>query len=123
MAWHDEHVFAVTSVVTRVPSGPPDPPWTASRARHGGAAGGLEGPRAAAVEGGPTAPGGEARDDEGDPAADLPPGLVAGQPRRVASVEALDKKTRPPRRFTDATLLTAMERAGAASTTASCLSP
>ena len=29
-------------------------------------------------------------------------------------MEAVPKKTRPPRRFTDATLLTAMERAGAA---------
>ena len=40
------------------------------------------------------------------------------------SVEAVAKKTRPPRRFTDATLLTAMETGrGAPSTTASCPRP
>ena len=34
------------------------------------------------------------------------------QPQDVVDVEALRKKTRPPKRFTEATLLTAMETAG-----------
>ena len=115
MAWHDEHVFAVTSVVTRVASGPPDP--AVDRFASSGTAVQQAGWKV--LEPPPSrparpAPGGDARDDEGDPALDLPPGLAAGQPKRVASVEAVEKKTRPPRRFTDATLLTAMERAGAA---------
>jgi DNA topoisomerase-3 len=42
----------------------------------------------------------------------LPPDLAEGQPHQVVDVEALKKKTRPPKRLTDATLLTAMETAG-----------
>ena len=57
--------------------------------------------------------GGDADDDgpEGDEQL-LPPDLAAGQPRSVPSVRTARKKTRPPRRFNDATLLTAMETAG-----------
>ena len=115
MAWHDEHVFAVTSVVTRVASGPPSP--AVDRFASSGTAVQQAGWKV--LEPPPSrparpAPGAEGRDDEGDPASALPPGLAAGQPKRVAGVEAVQKKTRPPRRLTDATLLTAMERAGAA---------
>ena len=42
----------------------------------------------------------------------LPAGLATGQPQDVVGAEALKKKTRPPKRFTEATLLTAMETAG-----------
>ena len=42
----------------------------------------------------------------------LPPGLKQGQSQAVVDAEALKKKTRPPKRFTEATLLTAMETAG-----------
>jgi DNA topoisomerase-3 len=38
--------------------------------------------------------------------------LAQGQAQTVTKVEALKKKTRPPQRFTDATILTAMETAG-----------
>ncbi len=47
-----------------------------------------------------------------DEAQDLPPGLAAGQPQEVLDAQAVAKKTRPPKRFTEATLLTAMETAG-----------
>ena len=112
MAWHDDHVFAVTSVVTRVSSASAVDRFASSGTaveQVGWKA--LDPPLSR-----PARPrrGGDGRDDEGDPAPDLPPGLAAGQPKRVARVEAVAKKTRPPRRFTDATLLTAMERAGAA---------
>jgi DNA topoisomerase-3 len=53
-----------------------------------------------------------ARDERTAPV--LPPGLVAGTPRTVLDAKAVKKKTRPPPRFTDATLLTAMETAGRA---------
>jgi DNA topoisomerase-3 len=43
----------------------------------------------------------------------LPPGLAQGQAQDVVDVEVLRKKTRAPKRFTEATLLTAMETAGA----------
>ncbi len=42
----------------------------------------------------------------------LPSGLERGHPVEVLGANALDKRTRPPRRFTDASLLTAMETAG-----------
>ena len=42
----------------------------------------------------------------------LPPGLALGQPQDLVDIEALKKKTRPPKRLTEATLLTAMETAG-----------
>ena len=42
----------------------------------------------------------------------LPATLAAGQAQEVVSVEAVKKKTRPPQRFTDATILTAMQTAG-----------
>ena len=53
--------------------------------------------------------GDEAPGEEGQ---SLPPDLAPGQPQRVLDVEAVAKKTRPPKRLTDATLLTAMETAG-----------
>src|SRR5204863_4012227 len=40
------------------------------------------------------------------------PGLHPGQPQDVLDAEVLRKKTRPPKRFTEGTLLTAMETAG-----------
>ena len=42
----------------------------------------------------------------------LPAGLVRGQAQEVLDAETIRKKTRPPKRFTEATLLTAMETAG-----------
>ena len=42
----------------------------------------------------------------------LPPGLEMGQSQKVLEVEGLEKQTKPPKRFTDASLLTAMETAG-----------
>jgi DNA topoisomerase III len=42
----------------------------------------------------------------------LPATLAQGQPQTVTKVEAQKKKTRPPQRFTDATILTAMQTAG-----------
>jgi DNA topoisomerase-3 len=115
MAWHDDHVFAVTTVVTRVTSG--EASATVDRFHSSGTsvqqAGwksleppGVRPPRPAAED--------EPRADEGEAAPELPPGLAPGQSKRVAGVEAVPKKTRPPRRFTDATLLSAMETAGAA---------
>ena len=42
----------------------------------------------------------------------LPPGLAEGQPQHILEIAPVRRKTRPPRRFTDASLLTAMETAG-----------
>ncbi len=48
-------------------------------------------------------------DDDGQT---LPPELKAEQPQDVLDAESILKKTRPPKRLTDATLLTAMQTAG-----------
>jgi DNA topoisomerase-3 len=42
----------------------------------------------------------------------LPPGLHKDQPLETFDIETIQKQTKPPNRFTDATLLTAMETAG-----------
>jgi DNA topoisomerase III len=42
----------------------------------------------------------------------LPVTLAQGQPQTVIKIEAQKKKTRPPQRYTDATILTAMQTAG-----------
>src|SRR6185295_5592861 len=49
---------------------------------------------------------------EADESQELPAGLFASLPADVVDARVLDRRTRPPRRFTDATLLTAMETAG-----------
>jgi hypothetical protein len=53
---------------------------------------------------------GSGEEERGEQA--LPPGLAKVQPQEVIDVKALKKKTRPPKRFTEGTLLTAMETAG-----------
>ncbi len=50
-------------------------------------------------------------DDEPENQA-LPRGLQQGQPQRVEDVRIDKKRTKPPKRFTEGTLLTAMETAG-----------
>ena len=57
-------------------------------------------------------PGGKAADeDAGDESAELPQ-LEQGQSIRCVSAELEDKQTKPPPRYTEATLLSAMETAG-----------
>jgi len=113
MAWHADHVFSVTTVVTRVDGPPTDP--QADRYHSSGTV--IEAPGWKALEPSsprraPAAPGpGKEGDQTGETQA-LPPGLAAGMAVRVLEAEALARRTRPPRRFTDATLLTAMETAG-----------
>ncbi len=114
-AWHDEHVSATTTVVTKVaPKGAgaggtaPAPALDADRFRSTGTMVVEAGWKAVEPE-----PPSRKRDDEGEEA-ELPPGLAQGQEKRVVDVAAVERKTRPPKRFTDATLLTAMETAGRA---------
>ena len=114
MAWHEEHVFAVTTVITRVQGPPADPAvdryhssgttvevvgWKALEPEPARARTAREGPARTAEDG----------SDDGQP---LPAGLAARLAVEVLEAEAVAKRTRPPRRFTDATLLTAMETAG-----------
>ncbi|QOY87780.1 RecQ family ATP-dependent DNA helicase [Paludibaculum fermentans] len=56
----------------------------------------------------------EDTDDPGntDDAQELPPGLTPNQRQTVLGADAIEKRTRPPKRLTEGTLLTAMETAG-----------
>ena len=88
------------------PTAPSSAPGaTAGKRKSKGAKG--EGPDGEHPDGGDESDG----DAETSQAA-LPPGLEPGRAQRVLDATAKSKKTRPPPRLTDATLLTSMETAG-----------
>ncbi|MGC4123125.1 MAG: RecQ family ATP-dependent DNA helicase [Myxococcales bacterium] len=105
MAWHADHKTRVTKVVTAVPA-QRDPAVPTDLFLSSGTVVTQVGWKALDVE---TRKGGK---DDGE--SKLPEGLAPGQVRPVTSVEIKDKQTSPPKRYTDATLLTAMESAGKA---------
>src|SRR2546422_319333 len=107
-AWHDDHIWSVTTVITAIANGDitdryhtsgtavQQVGWkvleiSAERKPKRGKEGGGEEQRAEEV---------------------LPPDLAKGQPQDVIEIKAVKKNTRPPKRFTEGTLLTAMETAG-----------
>jgi DNA topoisomerase III len=100
-AWHGDHVFAVTDVVTAVS-------YNGEVDRYLSSGSSVEevGWKVLDVEVARKKPAGD------DAEATLPGGLLVGLPRRVVDVRPALKKTKAPPRFTDATLLTAMETAG-----------
>src|SRR5439155_3114889 len=98
-AWHDDHIWSVTTVITAIRNGE-----LIDRYRSSGSMVRQQGWKALDIP---------ARKKEEQPAEQaLPPELAKGQPQDVLDVEAVKKKTRPPKRLTEATLLTAMETAG-----------
>jgi DNA topoisomerase III/RecQ family ATP-dependent DNA helicase len=99
-AWHDDHIWAVTTVITAISN-----PGVTDKYHTSGTAVQQVGWKALDV-----VP--ERRQERAPETPTLPPGLAEGQPQTVLDVEALKKKTRPPKRFTEGTLLTAMETAG-----------
>jgi DNA topoisomerase III len=107
-AWQDDHIWSVATVITSITN-----PGTVDRYRSSGST--VEQLGWKVLDVAPqrrkkAAEPGDAAAEEKDEA--LPPGLEEGQPQRVLDAEAVRKKTRPPKRFTEATLLTAMETAG-----------
>jgi len=108
MAWHDEHVFMVTTVTTaiRTPAGDGE---IVDRYSSRGTMVEQEGWKVLDLGGGKQKARTKEADDEEQT---LPPGLAAGGPLAVLDAAAAAKRTRPPRRYTEATLLTAMETAG-----------
>ncbi|ADO75590.1 DNA topoisomerase 3 [Stigmatella aurantiaca] len=121
-AWHDEHVWAVTTVVTAVSSvGPAPGSPRVDRFHSSGTQVVRVGWKVLDIGGGQRPPKGregkgpkeegEGKEPEDEPQ-DLPAVLARGQKQRVEDVEAVKKRTRPPPRLTDASLLTAMETAG-----------
>jgi DNA topoisomerase-3 len=106
-AWHEDHIWQVTTVITAIRH-----PGVADRYHTSGSAVVQVGWKvldlalpAKARQSKPDAE--ENRDQQA-----LPPGLAKDQSQDVIDAEVLRKKTRPPKRFTEATLLTAMETAG-----------
>lgn len=99
-AWHEDHVDAVTRVLT-----------TIAGLHEGEAFEDTYRSRGATVE----RVGWKVLDAprrKRAPKPALPGGLVAKMPADVSEVEVQHKTTKPPRRFDEATLLTAMETAG-----------
>ncbi|MGC9951146.1 MAG: DNA topoisomerase 3 [Bryobacteraceae bacterium] len=99
-AWHSDHIWAVTTVITAISN-----PGVTDHYHTTGTAVQQVGWKALDVV--PVR-----RQERAPETPTLPPGLTQGQSQAVVNVEALKKKTRPPKRFTEATLLTAMETAG-----------
>ncbi len=93
-AWQDDHISSVTTVITAIAN-----ESIVDRYHTAGVAVQQVGWKALDIAVASAAPA-------------LPPDLREGQPQDVLDAAALKKKTRPPKRFTDATLLTAMETAG-----------
>ena len=122
-AWHKEHVWSVTTVITAITSpaegGSHEP--IVDRYLSSGTLIQQEGwkvldlkerrPARKSDQNRGQPPRGEGQADLSQPQA-LPAGLAVGQPQDVLDVESQKRQTRPPRRFTEATLLTAMESAG-----------
>jgi len=107
-AWQPDHVFSVTTVITAVTSVESERnAELVDRYRSRGTA--VEQVGWKALESATT----RRRVREDEEGETLPPGLEAGMGQEVLDARFLDKRTRPPRRFTDAALLTAMETAGA----------
>src|ERR1700733_5390073 len=105
MLWHDEYLQEVTTVITAIRSAE-----MVDRYRTTGTVVRQAGWKI-------LDPGADARRrpagrDAGGTDQPLPATLAQGQPQTVNKVEAQKKKTRPPQRFTDATILTAMQTAG-----------
>ena len=113
-AWHDDHVYAVTTVVTAVASADEKAKPVVDRFESQGTAIEHVGWKVLDIGGGKRPPkskkAGDAEDDGAE--GDLPGGLAKGQRARVLDVAPVKKRTRPPPRFTEGTLLTAMETAG-----------
>ncbi|MCU1292077.1 MAG: topoisomerase, partial [Bryobacterales bacterium] len=102
-AWHEDHLVAVTTLITAVSHGE-----VVDRFHASGSAVQQVGWKVLDL-----APERKKGSKEKETAEQvLPPDLKPEQAIDVAGVKAAAKKTRPPKRFTEGTLLTAMETAG-----------
>ncbi len=121
-AWHDDYVYSITTVVTAITAVAPSPIVDHFESR--GTAVEHVGWKVLDIGGGKKAPKptrkSEKEDNDGsveetdDPDQALPAGLARGQLVRVLDAVSVPKRTRPPKHYTEATLLTAMENAGQA---------
>jgi DNA topoisomerase III len=102
-AWHEDYLLAVTTVITAIQNAD-----VVDRYHTSGSAVQQLGWKILdlAPERKKKGADGEAQEQT------LPAGLARGQIQEVLDAAAAKKKTRPPKRFTEGTLLTAMETAG-----------
>lgn len=125
MAWHDDHLWAVTTLITAIHSpaalgNTPKAVPSVDRYHSSGTvvlqAGwklleiSVDTSKAKPVSTRKSSKAAEPPADETEQA--LPSGLTVGQAQQVVEIRAVARQTRPPPRLTDATLLTAMETAG-----------
>ena len=114
-AWHEDHVYLITRVVTAITTDVEGQDPIVDRYYSRGTMVKEDGWKVLDI--------GYGRKDEPETAGKgkkkrkpvdqpLPRGLEEGQAQDVLDAEAIAKQTRPPKRFTEATLLTAMETAG-----------
>ncbi len=97
-AWHDDYLTEVTTLITKITNGE-----IVDRYHSTGTIVRQLGWKVLDIV---------AEKDKKEKEEDLPSSLRVGQVQDMLKAEALLKKTRPPKRFTDATLLTAMQTAG-----------
>ena len=105
--WHDDHVWSVTTVITAMVNGE-----ITDRYYSSGKTIQQIGWKILDFQTDRKKRKAKAGEEPGEEEQALPPGLARGQPQDVVDAEAVRKKTRAPKRFTEATLLTAMETAG-----------
>jgi DNA topoisomerase-3 len=106
-AWHEDHIWSVTTVITAITN-----PGIVDRYHTSGTAVQQVGWKVLDLLSERKAKKAKEGGADAEPAEVLPPDLAVGQAQDVIDVEALRKTTRPPKRLTEATLLTAMETAG-----------
>ncbi|HZL55554.1 MAG TPA: DNA topoisomerase 3, partial [Bryobacteraceae bacterium] len=99
VAWHEDHIWAVTTVITAIVNGAVTDRYHSSGTAIQQVGWKVLDPQVR-----------KKKAEEEDQA--LPSGLARGQEQDVLDVNGVRKKTRAPKRLTEATLLTAMETAG-----------
>jgi DNA topoisomerase-3 len=119
-AWHEDYQYSITTVTTAITSR--EQPPTVDRYESRGTSVDQLGWKVLDIGGGKRPPraskksskeDGDGTGDESDEAEQpLPAGLVRGLLLQVLDAAPVTKRTRPPKHYTEATLLTAMENAG-----------
>ncbi len=105
-AWQEDHLLAVTTVITAIRNAELVDRYHTSGSAVQQLGWKILDPAPERKKSGKAEAEGDAQEQT------LPAGLARGQVQDVVNAASVSKKTRPPKRFTDATLLTAMETAG-----------
>jgi DNA topoisomerase-3 len=105
--WHEDQVQAVTTVITAITT-----EEIVDRYQTKGTLVQQEGWKVLDLKAEKRKRTAKTSADEKEPEQILPVSLAEGQQQKVAAIEAKKKKTKPPKRFTEGTLLTAMQTAG-----------